>query len=509
MDTERKPVAHVGSEQGTRQEMTAPETTNRAFEIEQRGIDHIPLSERRGRAFDLFWIWFGANVIFTYVISGAIIVSFGLGFWAAITVAVVGNLFYVLVGLCSIPGARAGTPTLVVSRSAFGVVGNAPAAFLSWLTAVGWEAVNIVIGALSLYEIFQELGAGPGNAWKAIALVAIVTLTFGVAVLGHATITLLNRFFSYALGIGTLVLGMFVLPKINFDAQPALAAPTHAGAWLLALLVMAAAPISWVNTGSDYSRYLHPKTSSKSIVLWTSLGGFLPALAITVFGIAAATATDMTDPVAGLKEILPNWFFVTYLAVIVGGTITNNFLNTYSSGMSLLAFGLKVKRYQAVLIDAVVGTALSIYALFVFDFTNSFISFLSIMVLWIAPWCGIYLADMALRRGRYDVEALHQRVGVYGYRRGANPVALGWFAAGIACAALFSSSAVFEGPLVGTIGGGDISIYVGLLVALVGYYLTMRSRVTTSRSPLGTPVPSQATPTGVVAADASTEEAPA
>jgi purine-cytosine permease-like protein len=98
---------------------------------------------------------------------------------------------------------------------------------------------------------------------------------------------------------------------------------------------------------------------------------------------------------------------------------------------------------------------------------------------------------------------------VYGYRRGANPVALGWFAAGIACAALFSSSAVFEGPLVGTIGGGDISIYVGLLVALVGYYLTMRSRVTTSRSPLGTPVPSQATPTGVVAADASTEEAPA
>lgn len=100
-----------------------------------------------------------------------------------------------------------------------------------------------------------------------------------------------------------------------------------------------------------------------------------------------------------------------YLAVIVGGTTTNNFLNTYSSGMSLLALGLKVKRWQAVITDATVGTALSIYALFVFDFTNSFIEFLSLMVLWIAPFGGVHLAGMLLRRGRYDVEALYATSG--------------------------------------------------------------------------------------------------
>src|SRR3954451_24927596 len=104
----------------------AGETGNRAFEVETHGIDHIPEAARRSRPFDLFWIWFGANVIFTYVVVGAIIVSFGLGFWAAVTVALVGNLFYVLLGLVSVPGARAGTATLVVSRSAFGVRGNAP-----------------------------------------------------------------------------------------------------------------------------------------------------------------------------------------------------------------------------------------------------------------------------------------------------------------------------------------------------------------------------------------------
>jgi len=456
--------------------IAAQDPGNRAFEVEQHGIDHIPDKDRHGRPVDLFWIWFGANVIFTYVIDGAIIVGFGLSFWPALAVILVGNAFYVLVGLCSIPGARAGTATLVVSRSAFGILGNAPAAFLSWLTAVGWEAVNIVIGSLSLYEIFQELGAGTGAGWKVIALAAIVVLTFGVAVLGHATITLLNKIFSYLLGFGTLVLGILVLPKTNLDAHPALGAPTHLGAWLLALVVLAAAPFSWVNTGADYSRYLPRRTSGMRITVLTALGGAIPAVLITVIGVAAATATDMSDPVAGLKAILPTWFFITYLVVIVGGTITNNFLNTYSSGMSLLALGLKAKRWQAVLVDAVVGTALSAYALFVFDFTNSFTSFLSLTVLWLAPWCGVYLADMALRRGNYDVVALHRHGGRYWYRRGFNPVALGWFAAGIVLGALFASSAIYSGPLTGLVGGGDISIFVGFVVSLVGYYLTMRRR---------------------------------
>ena len=240
---------------------------------------------------------------------------------------------------------------------------------------------------------------------------------------------------------------------------------------------MAAAPFSFVNIASDYSRYLPRRTSGARITLWTTLGGAVPAVLITVFGIAAATATNMSDPVAGLKAILPKWFFVTYLAVIVFGTITNNFLNTYSSGMSLLALGLKIKRWQAVLVDAVIGTSLAAYAVFVSDFTSSFISFLSLMVLWIAPWCAIYLADMALRRGNYDVAALYQHGGRYWYRRGFNPVGLGWFVAGIVLAALFASSSIYSGPLTGLVGGGDISIFVGFLIPLAGYYLTMRSRV--------------------------------
>ena len=143
--------------------------------------------------------------------------------------------------------------------------------------------------------------------------------------------------------------------------------------------------------------------------------------------------------------------------------------------MSLLSLGLKAKRWQAVLIDATLGTALAAYALFVFDFSSCFISFLSLMVLWIAPWCGIYLADMAyavaLRRG-----ALHEHSGRYWYRRASTlsrSAGLWRHRAGL----VVRQQRDLQGPLVHLVGGGDISLFVGFLVSLVGYYLTMRDRV--------------------------------
>ena len=469
----------VSQQDSTGHEM---KTSNRAFAIEQHGIDFIPPQERKSRPLDLFWIWLGANVIFVYIIDGVLIVGFGLGFWPALAAVLIGNAFFVLLGLTSLAGPKAGTAMLVISRGAFGIRGNFPASILSWFTAVGWEAVNIVIGTLALDQLIQLTGIRESVTLKAISLLIIIVTTFGVTIFGHATITLMNRILSYVLGIGTIILGIYVLPLMKMDLHPKPGAGTTSfGAWLLALLIMAAAPLSWVNCGSDYSRYLPKKTSGAKIVLWTTLGGLIPGVLITIVGVAAATATDMSDPVGGLKKILPAWFFAFYLAVIVGGTITNNFLNTYSSSMSLLALGLKIKRYKAVFIDATLGTLISIYAIFFNDFTNTFIGFLSVTVLWLAPWCGVYLADSLLRKGEYTESDLHGRGGQYWYQRGWNVRAVAWFAIGMVVGGLFSSNAIWQGSFVKYIGGGDLSIFVSFLVAGLGYYLTMRNKIATPK----------------------------
>jgi purine-cytosine permease-like protein len=191
-------------------------------------------------------------------------------------------------------------------------------------------------------------------------------------------------------------------------------------------------------------------------------------------GIAAATATNMSDPAAGIVRLIPSWLSIAYLAVIVGGTVTNNFLNTYSSGLCLQAIGVRIRRSRSVVFDAVVGGTMAGYALFVHDFTNTFQQFLSLMIIWIAPWCGIYLTDMLLRRARYHGPALLARGGPYWYVRGWNPRALIAFLLGICAAMLFANGSLYHGPLIKWIGDGDISIFAGFLVAGASYFALMR-----------------------------------
>ena len=45
--------------------------SDEVFKVETHGIDPIPDDERHGSAKDLFWLWFGSNLTFTYVINGA------------------------------------------------------------------------------------------------------------------------------------------------------------------------------------------------------------------------------------------------------------------------------------------------------------------------------------------------------------------------------------------------------------------------------------------------------
>lgn len=450
--------------------------SDETFSIETHGVNTIPLEDRHGHPTELLWVWAGANIIFTYIIIGSLVVLFGLSFWAAVAAIVVGNLFYVLVGIGAISGPKAGTATLVVSRSAFGIFGNIPAAFLSWITVVGWEAVNIVIGTFALYELALLANLPEGTALRAVSLAVIMLVTFTVAIWGHATIVLVQKVFTVLLAVGTVGLAIFVFPDMNVgQAAGPLAADTPFSTWLLALLIITAAPFSWMNYPADYTRYFRRDESSRAIAAWTALGAMIPAIVICIIGAAAATATDMSDPVGGLSSLLPSWFLGPYLAVIVGGSITNNFLNTYSSGLSLLALGVRLKRYQCVLVDAVIGGLVSVYAVFIFDFTNSFIQFLSLMVIWIAPWSGIYLADMLLRRNTYDPEALH-RVGggPYWYSGGWNRRAIASFAIGILGAGAFANAPLWRGPLVGLIGNGDISVFVGFALGFVCYYVSMR-----------------------------------
>ena len=72
------------------------------FHIEQHGIDFIPESERWAAPRDVGGMWAGVSVQIEYFIYGAILMTFGFSFGQALSLIVVGNLSYFLLGLCSL-----------------------------------------------------------------------------------------------------------------------------------------------------------------------------------------------------------------------------------------------------------------------------------------------------------------------------------------------------------------------------------------------------------------------
>jgi nucleobase:cation symporter-1, NCS1 family len=447
---------------------------DQVFQVEKHGIDPIPDEERHGSAKDLFWLWFGSNLTFTYVINGALAVAFGLSFWQATAVVVVGGLSFFAISAAGLSGVRTGTATLVISRAAFGVRGNWPAGMLNWVVSIGYTIVNTVVGTLALEALFTDLGWRSGDAGRAVALLVTLALTFAVALWGHATVQFAERWIAYVLAFGFGVLLVFLLP--GADTGAAAAAPGVSG-WSLAFVVMLAGPFSYVPMPADYTRYLPRTTSLRSLTWYGALGGSVSSVALGVAGVAAATQTDMTDAVAGTEGLLPGWFQPLFLALVLGGSVTNSIITLYSSSLNLQVLGVPWSRSKAIVISAAVTAVGSLYALFLTDFTTSLLSFLSLLIIVFAPWAGVFLTDMLMRRCRYDAPALHAgREGGYWHRFGYHPAGMTALLAGMAFAALTCDSELWTGPLVAPLGGADLTLLGSVVSALV-YLLLARSTV--------------------------------
>ncbi|MFJ9339608.1 purine-cytosine permease family protein [Streptomyces sp. NPDC101733] len=456
------------------QETQETADVDEVFRVETHGIDPIPDDERHGSAKDLFWLWFGSNLTFTYVINGALAVAFGLSFWQATAVVVLSALSFFAISAAGLSGIRTGTATLVISRAAFGVRGNWPAGVLNWVVSIGYTIVNTVVGTLALELLLAETGLVGGTPARALALAVTLALTFAVTLWGHATVQFAERWAAYVLAAGFGALLVFVLPGADTSAPTAAAGLSG---WSLAFVVMLAGPFSYLPMPADYTRYLPRTTSLKSITWSGALGGIVSSVALGIAGVAAATQTDMTDAVAGAEGLLPGWFQPLFLFLVLGGSVTNSIITLYSSSLNLQVLGIPWSRARALAISAAVTAVGSLAALFLTDFTTSLLSFLSLLIIVFAPWGGVFLADMLLRRCRYDAEALHAgAAGAYWYRAGYHPAGMVALLSGLVFAALTCDSELWTGPLVAPLGGADLTL-LGSVVSGLVYWALARRRV--------------------------------
>src|SRR3984885_1721025 len=89
----------------------------RPLQIEMNGINVIAENERKGHPRDLFWPWFAANISVLGLSYGAFELGFGISFWQALIVGVIGIvLSFLACGFIAVAGKRGSAPTMVLSR---------------------------------------------------------------------------------------------------------------------------------------------------------------------------------------------------------------------------------------------------------------------------------------------------------------------------------------------------------------------------------------------------------
>lgn len=472
-------------------DVNTTETTSRGG-IEVVGLETIAESDRHGRPAGLFWPWFAANVSVFAIAYGAYVLGFGISFWQAVVVGVIGIVVsFLLVGVVALAGKRGSAPTMVLSRTMFGVDGARVVAFLSWILTVGWETVLTVSAVFAVDATVQALG-GPADSpvVKLVALLVIAAIVVLVGVIGFRLIMRLQVVITVVTTVVTVIYVITIIPRI--DLGVALATPAGGAAAVLGALVfmMTGFGLGWVNAGADYSRYLPRSASSRGVIGWTTFGAALPPAVLLIVGLLVAGSSKKLSEAIGAYSIGPlitltePWFIVPFAIVVVLGLIAGAIMDIYSSGLSLLAVGVRVPRPVAAGIDGVIMVLGSIFVLFVAqDFVGPFQGFLITLGVPIAAWCGIFVADVLLRRRDLAEGELYDRRGRYGSIRWLAVVLLvvgtigGWGLVTNGYAPWLGWQGYLLFGLRGDWGGANLGVLVALVIGFVGYLIGGRGEV--------------------------------
>ena len=427
--------------------------------VEPGGAEFIPVDARHGSPLQLLWTWTSPNMEFATVGVGILgPLFFGLSFWHTVLAIVLGTAVGSgTQGILSSWGPRAGLPQMVISRSAFGFLGNVlPAGLNALIAGIGWFAVNSISGALALHTLINGLPKG-------LCLLIVVVAELVLAFFGHNLVQAAERFAFPVLFVIFVLASIWVLTK----AHPSAASHPIPGAFLIMTGATFGYAAGWNPYASDYTRYLASDTKPVPVGFWAGFGVFWSCALLETAGAAAVTAGKTAVNPSSFTDLVPTWLGKLTLIAVVIGAVCANAINMYSGSLSFMAMGVRLPTRAAragVAIGlGVVGTILAFKYL---NNTTAYENFLLVISYWVGPWLGVVFVDRLLRRGT-DSSRL------YGDTRHVNlagPISM--LVAGVVSIWLFCNQTKYIAPIPKAHPGiGDLTFEVGFLLAAALYFV--------------------------------------
>ena len=273
----------------------ARETAGR---LELSTIQAIPVSERHGRAQDLFTVWFGSNLMLLTIVTGGLAVTvYGLPFGWALTALAIGNLAgAVFMALHAAQGPTLGVPQMIQTRGQFGSLGSLLVVGIVILMYAGFLASNLVLGGQALASLVPGAPDAPG-----IGLVAVLSLI--AAIFGYDLIHAYARLMTYVSSLVLLLAAVWIVGVHGLPGDFLTRNVVHATGILGTVSAAALWQIAYAPYVSDYSRYLPPDTGVRP-AFWASYGGcVLGSFLAMALGATVGLAMPALGLVAGLAAL--------------------------------------------------------------------------------------------------------------------------------------------------------------------------------------------------------------
>lgn len=439
--------------------------------VERHALDPIPEADRHGRPGGLFLLWAAAQANFSSLVTGAILITLGLGVWDAISAAVVGSVLAgVVLGLLSIVGPRTGMTQVVASRRTFGTIGAFGGAALTLFLAIGWFAVDSVFATQALMELAKKAGATESDGLKAVLLIVVVALSIVVAVYGHQTVSVFARYGALVFLAFCALLFLLLAPDMTLDHPATVHGGARVGAWALGAATFFALVASWFGFASDYSRYLPAAANGRRVALFAGGGIAIATAVVGALGILVFTIDpNDKDPIfSAVNLAAPGWLATLFFVFVALGMIWGNYFDVYTAGLAALAMRLPLSRWTAALVCGAAGGLLSAYALFGSDsFLTTYADFLGFTYIWAPAWAAVILADVFLVHPRHYAPRGVASVVAAAFQ----PRALIAWIAGTVAAIPFVHVNLWTGPVPDRLfGGADLSGVVGFVVGGALYF---------------------------------------
>lgn len=395
-----------------------------ALHVETAGPEPTALDLRAGRAARMFWLWFAANSSVVSLALGAVLFGLGMSTRQTILAIFFGvALSFLPLGFTTLAGKWSGQPTMIVSRAAFGVVGNALPTIVAVVSRVFWGGALLWMLAAGVARVLVDAGLDAGlgeQVWTFVGLGVGFTLAFAVAMFGYGLLARVQLVLSIVTAL--LVVGLIVLtlPRVDIAAAQSVAD----GPWILlvtgVVLVFSFVGLAWVHSGADVARYQRPDSDGGATMLWATFGATLPAFVLVCWGALLAASDPIladglaTNPLHTIAAILPIWYPAPLIGAIALGLLSGAILTISSGGFALQALGVGLRRPATTAIAGALVLLAAVALLFVAGDARGLIRDVATTIaVPVAAWAGIFAAEMMLRKRRFHADSLLRRGGVY------------------------------------------------------------------------------------------------